>query len=133
MSGMSNFQGGMSGMANFQSGMAGMANIQRQNIQRQNLSRPPSGGSGGMKSDIQLKHDVVRIGTVADGIGLYRFQYNWSDQVYVGVVAQEVEAVRPDAVIRDSDGYLRVYYDRIGAPFDTWEHWQASGGQGSGR
>jgi hypothetical protein len=22
-----------------------------------------------------------------------------------------------------------VYYDRIGAPFDTWQHWQATGGQ----
>ncbi len=85
------------------------------------------------QSDILLKHEVVRIGTVADGIGLYRFQFNWSDQVYVGVLAQEVEAVRPDAVIRGDDGYLRVYYDRIGAPFDTWQHWQAIGGQGSGR
>ena len=75
---------------------------------------------------------MVRIGTVAEGIGLYRFRYNWSDQVYVGVVAQEVEAVRPDAVIRGDDGYLRVYYDRIGAPFDTLQHWQATGGQVSG-
>jgi len=44
------------------------------------------------------------------------------------VVAQEVEAVRPDAVIRGDDGYLRVYYDRIGAPFDTLQHWRATGG-----
>ena len=66
----------------------------------------------------QLKHDVVRIGTVADGIGLYRFQYNWSDQVYVGVIAQEVQAIRPDAVVRDSDGYLRVVLrqDRSAVP-----------------
>jgi hypothetical protein len=76
-----------------------------------------------------LKHDIVRVGTVADGISLYRFQYNWSDQVYVGVLAQEVEAVRPDAVVRGGDGYLRVYYERIGAPFETYEHWLSSGGQ----
>ena len=129
MRGMAN-QGGMGGMSN----QGGMSNVQRHrgNVQRsqgrpqrQNLQRRPQ------QSDIQLKHDVVRIGTVAEGIGLYRFQYNWSDQVYVGVMAQEVEAVRPDAVIRGSDGYLRVYYDRIGAPYDTWQHWQAIGGQGS--
>jgi hypothetical protein len=86
-----------------------------------------------MRSDIMLKNDVVRIGTVAEGIGLYRFRYNWSDQIYVGVMAQEVEAVRPDAVVRGSDGYLRVYYQKIGAPFETWERWQASHAQGAGR
>jgi hypothetical protein len=133
MRGMAN-QGGMGGMSSFQGGMSGgmsnRSNVQRsqgRSGQRQNTNRRPQ------QSDIQFKHDVVRIGTVADGIGLYRFRYNWSDQVYVGVMAQEVAAVRPDAVIRGDDGYLRVYYDRIGAPFDTWQHWQAIGGQGSGR
>ena len=118
----------------YQSGMG-----QSPNRTRSTTQRSSGGGSGTtqrrrtQQSDILLKHDVVKIGIVADGIGLYRFQYNWSDQVYVGVVAQEVAAVRPDAVIRGSDGYLRVDYDRIGAPFDTWQHWQATGGQGSGR
>jgi endosialidase-like protein len=74
---------------------------------------------------------VVRIGTLADGIGLYRFQYVWSDQAYVGVIAQEVQAVRPDAVMRGEDGYLRVVYSRIGAPFQTWDHWLVSGARPS--
>jgi hypothetical protein len=82
----------------------------------------------GRPSDVLLKHDVVRLGTVADGVGLYRFQYNWSDQVYVGVIAQEVQAVRPDAVVRGPDGYLRVDYGRIGVRFQTWEQWLASRG-----
>ena len=80
-------------------------------------------------SDIELKHDVVRLGSLADGIGLYRFQYNWSDQVYVGVIAQEVAAVRPDAVLRGDDGYLRVDYARLGLRFQTWDEWLAAGGQ----
>jgi hypothetical protein len=80
-------------------------------------------------SDIQLKHNVVRLGSFASGIGLYRFQYNWSDQVYVGVIAQEVRAVRPDAVVRRPDGYLYVDYGRLGATFQTWDNWLASGGQ----
>jgi hypothetical protein len=66
---------------------------------------------------------------VADGIGLYRFQYNWSDQVYVGVMAQEVQTVRPEAVSRGPDGYLRVNYDLIGVRFQTWDQWVASGGK----
>ena len=76
-----------------------------------------------------LKHDVVRLGTVGDGIGLYRFQYNWSDQVYVGVIAQEVQLLRPDAVTRGRDGYLRVNYNRLGVRFQTWDQWVASGGK----
>jgi hypothetical protein len=93
------------------------------------------GGRGGSnrnrQSDFLLKHDVVRIGNLSEGIDLYRFKYNWSDQIYVGVIAQEVQAVRPDAVSRGGDGYLRVNYDRIGAPYDTWQHWQATRGSGA--
>jgi hypothetical protein len=80
-------------------------------------------------SDIQLKHDVIRVGSLANGVGLYRFQYNWSDQVYVGVMAQEVMAVRPDAVLRGRDGYLRVDYGRLGTQLQSWDEWLAGGGR----
>ena len=79
-----------------------------------------------MPSDIQLKHDIVKVGSLENGLGLYRFRYNWSDQAYVGVMAQEVLAVRPDAVTRGSDGFLRVDYGRIGVRFQTWEAWNAT-------
>ena len=83
-------------------------------------------------SDIRLKHDVVLIGYVADGIGLYRFQYNGDDERnYVGVIAQEVLAVRPGAVVRGRDGYLSVDYSQVGVPFQTWEEWNASGQKGA--
>ena len=42
-------------------------------------------------------------------------------------MAQEVEAILPDAVMRGSDGYLRVNYDRLGLHMQTWEEWQATG------
>jgi hypothetical protein len=38
-------------------------------------------------------------------------------------MAQEVRKVDPKAVSRDSDGYLRVDYDRIGVKFMTWDEW----------
>jgi len=45
----------------------------------------------------------------------------------VGVLAQEVQTVMPEAVVRGRDGYLRVYYDRLGVRFETYDRWVASG------
>ncbi len=85
------------------------------------------GGGGGRRSDIRLKHDIALIGRLDDGLGFYRFSYNGSDKVYVGVMAQEVQTVAPDAVTRGRDGYLRVFYDKLGLKFETYEQWVASG------
>ena len=78
---------------------------------------------GAILSDVRLKHDIVLLKRLDNGIGLYRFRYNWSDQQYVGVMAQEVAAIRPDAVTRGTDGYLRVYYGRLGLRFMPWSEW----------
>jgi hypothetical protein len=85
------------------------------------------GGGGGRRSDIALKHHVILLGHLDNGLGFYRFSYNGSDKGYVGVMAQEVQAVRPDAVIRGSDGYLRVYYEKLGVPFQTFDRWLSTG------
>jgi hypothetical protein len=85
------------------------------------------GGGGGRRSDIALKHDITLLGHLDNGLGFYRFSYNGSDKAYVGVMAQEVQAVRPDAVVRGSDGYLRVFYDKLGVEFMTYKQWIASG------
>jgi hypothetical protein len=87
------------------------------------------GGGGGRHSDIRLKHDIVWLGRLDNGLGFYRFAYNGSEKAYVGVMAQEVETIRPDAVTRGRDGYLRVYYDKLGLTFETYDAWVASGGQ----
>ncbi len=86
-------------------------------------------GGGGRRSDARLKHDIVMLGHLDGGIGFYRFAYNGSDKTYVGVMAQEVQAVRPDAVRRGRDGYLRVFYDRLGVKFETYDAWVAAGGR----
>jgi hypothetical protein len=89
-----------------------------------------SGGSGGgHRSDIRLKEDIVPLGRLDNGIGLYRFRYRGDDHTaYVGVMAQEVQALVPEAVSRGRDGYLRVDYDRLGLEFLTWDEWLARGG-----
>jgi polysaccharide export outer membrane protein len=78
-------------------------------------------------SDIRLKHDITLLGRLNNGLGFYRFTYNGDDEAYVGVMAQEVQAVMPDAVIRGQDGYLRVFYEKLGLKFETYDRWVASG------
>src|SRR6266513_2346043 len=79
--------------------------------------------------DMTLKHDISLLGHLDNGLGFYRFRYNDSDsdKVYVGVMEQEVQTVMPAAVVRGSDGYLRVFYDKLGLKFQTYEQWVASG------
>src|SRR6266568_1784691 len=79
------------------------------------------------RSDMTLKHDISLLGHLDNGLGFYRFSYNDSDKVYVGVMAQEVQTVMRAAVVRGSDGYLRVFYDKLGLKFQTYEQWVASG------
>jgi len=33
----------------------------------------------------------------------------------------------PAAVLRGSDGYLRVFYDKLGLKFQTYDQWTESG------
>ena len=84
-------------------------------------------GGAYLVSDIRLKHDIVLLGHLDDGLGFYRFSYNGSDKAYVGVMAQEVEAVMPQAVMRGRDGYLKVSYEKLGLNFQTYRHWIAAG------
>jgi len=75
-------------------------------------------------SDIQLKNDLKRVGTNAQGLGLYT--WNWNNEARkldidvdripsgYGVIAQEVQRVLPEAVLVHKDsGYLMVDYSKI--------------------
>ena len=85
------------------------------------------GGGGARRSDMRLKHDIVLLGRLDDGLGYYRFVYYGGHTAYIGVMAQEVQIVMPEAVMRGADGYMRVSYDRLGLPFETYAQWVASG------
>jgi hypothetical protein len=76
-----------------------------------------------------LKHDVVLLGHLDNGLGYYRFSYLESSKIYVGVIAQEVTELMPEAVTRGRDGYLRVYYEKLGLKFRTYQDWLADGAQ----
>lgn len=76
-------------------------------------------------SDIRAKRDIVAVGRLDNGIGIYRYRYRGHDQAYVGVIAQEVAQIVPEAVAVGEDGYLRVDYARLGQRLKTWEEWAA--------
>jgi Protein of unknown function (DUF3300) len=84
-------------------------------------------GGGGRRSDVALKRDITLLGHLDNGLGFYRFSYIDDDKAYVGVMAQEVQAIRPEAVMRGRDGYLLVSYDKLGLKFQTYDRWLASG------
>lgn len=74
-----------------------------------------SGGSQvGAKalSDIDAKAGLLPLGVV-DGVNVYAWRYKDTGELAMGVIAQEVEQVVPEAVSRGRDGYLRVDYDRL--------------------
>ena len=70
-------------------------------------------------SDRRLKENLVLIGTHPLGIGLYLFDYKpefrdqWGHARRLGVMADEVETVRPEAVVVHADGYKMVDYGML--------------------
>jgi hypothetical protein len=65
-----------------------------------------------LMSDRRLKRNIKQIGTHKSGIGIYSFDYVWGEHS-IGVMADEVEKVMPDAVMKHSSGYKMVDYARI--------------------
>lgn len=68
---------------------------------------------GGAFSDRRLKRDIARLGATAAGIPIYAFRYLWSNVRHIGVMAQDVLKVAPEAVITDASGFYAVRYDMV--------------------
>jgi hypothetical protein len=93
-------------------------------------------------SDLKLKKDLVPIeSALAKMLTLQGYTYYWKDQAMrgkdrqVGVVAQEVQKVFPEAIHLDpKSGYLSVAYDHLVGPViaalrEFHEKWQADSEQ----
>jgi hypothetical protein len=63
-------------------------------------------------SDRRLKKSIKKIGEWFKGINLYLFSYVWDDMPHVGVMADEVKKVLPDAVYT-VNGYDMVDYRKV--------------------
>lgn len=65
-------------------------------------------------SDRRLKRFIEPIGRMEEtGLTVYRYKYVWGGKWQVGVMADEVKEVVPDAVVRHWTGYDMVDYGRI--------------------
>lgn len=64
-------------------------------------------------SDMRLKTDVYRIGALPSGLGIYEYSYLGLPSRFIGVSAQEVLDMYPDAVEVDPSGYLKVDYSKV--------------------
>lgn len=63
-------------------------------------------------SDVDLKTDIEPVGELFDGQQVYRYRYVADpDTVHIGLIAQEVEEVEPEAVARIA-GFRAVDYGR---------------------
>lgn len=65
-------------------------------------------------SDRRLKTDIERVGTLANGLPVYTFRYKSGGPVVMGVMADEVKRLIPEAV-GNIGGYDAVNYSMLGA------------------
>ncbi len=73
-----------------------------------------SGGALGMViSDKRLKKIIARLWTDMRGFGVYLFRYIWGPTLHLGVIAQEVAPIVPEAVVATPSGLLVVDYTRL--------------------
>lgn len=78
------------------------------------LATPGAGGVSAIgnilgKSDRRLKTDIRLIGKSFDGQNIYAYRFLGERQTQIGLMAQEVETLRPDAVV-EIEGVKHVDY-----------------------
>jgi hypothetical protein len=92
--------------------MAGIFNLPAQFLGMQYGAKVGTPGFGSIFSDRRLKRNITKIGTRPDGLGVYEFEYVWGGGRQIGLMAQEVQEVYPDAV-GEAGGYLTVNYSKV--------------------
>lgn len=63
-----------------------------------------------MFSDENLKQNITEVGRLYNGLPVYLYNYVGDNTPRIGLLAQEVIYINPDAVYIDSSGYLKVNY-----------------------
>lgn len=67
------------------------------------------GGAALLASDRRIKEDIVKIAELENGLNVYSFKYVGSPATHIGLMAQEVEEIHPEAVV-EIDGVKHVNY-----------------------
>jgi len=63
-------------------------------------------------SDRRLKTDIKKVGVTESGLPVYTYKYKGSNVTEMGVMAQDVEEVFPEAVV-EINGFKAVHYNLI--------------------
>lgn len=64
-------------------------------------------------SDVRLKSDIEKIAMDLSSLSVYRYRLNSDGKVHVGLIAQEVEKVIPEAVSEGEDGWKSLDYNAV--------------------
>jgi len=77
-------------------------------------------------SDRRLKRNIVFLETRND-INIYSFQYLWSEDYFVGVMAQDLLGTKyASAIVVEKDGYYTVDYSQLGFDMQLLSEYNAS-------
>jgi hypothetical protein len=113
MSGRSLYQSGLSDIMGTQAGLSGDAMAANSSATGSAIGAIGGIAAAAMMSDRRLKTNIVRVGKRADGLNVYAYEYVWGGGLQIGVMADEVIRVYPDAVLMTASGYQAVDYARI--------------------
>jgi len=64
-------------------------------------------------SDRRLKKNIFKVGELPSGLNLYQYRYLDDSGPFIGVMADEVEKIMPEALGPTIYGFKSVNYDRI--------------------
>lgn len=85
---------------------------QQKNAQSQNILGGLFGLGSAIISDRRMKTDIKEVGKTSDGQKIYSYRYKTGGPVHIGLMAQEVEKAKPDAVVTLPTGIKAVDYDK---------------------
>ena len=71
------------------------------------------GSAAIMASDRRLKRDIEPIGHLPSGLGVYSYRYVWDAVKHIGVMADEVARLVPEALGPIVGGYATVDYGKV--------------------
>jgi len=69
-------------------------------------------------SDRRLKKLIVKVGKAKSGLNLYKYHYIDGRGPFLGVMADEVEKIKPEAMGPEIGGYKTVNYALLGEEFN---------------
>ncbi len=70
-------------------------------------------GAGVAASDRRLKTNIFKVGELPNGLHIYQYRYVDGSGPYLGVMADEVETIQPEALGPVVDGYQTVDYGKV--------------------